>query len=236
MFDRVAPRYDLLNRLLSARQDQRWRRRLVAMVPYRPGGRFADIATGTGDVLLAVAKGRPEYGAFVGVDLSREMLAAAKPKLAAAGVTAELRQESAEALSLPSASFDAAAISFGLRNVVRKEKALSEFHRILAPGGTLLILEFFLPRRGPLAWLFQLYFHKILPLIGALLSDREAYRYLPESVGSFYSVAGLRAALYDGGFTVEAIESFLFGACRLVRATRGAAPARRQDAVQTSST
>jgi demethylmenaquinone methyltransferase/2-methoxy-6-polyprenyl-1,4-benzoquinol methylase len=220
MFDRVAPRYDLLNRILSARQDQRWRRRLVAMVPFRPGGRFLDVATGTGDVLLAVAGARPEYQALVGVDIARGMLARAGSKLEAAKVSAELKQGSAEALPCPDGAFDALAIAFGLRNVVRKEQALAEFHRVLAAGGKLLILEFFLPRRGLLARLFQLYFHVILPRLGALLSDPEAYRYLPESVGSFYAPAELRAALYGQGFTVDRVESFLFGACRLIGATR----------------
>jgi len=85
----------------------------------------------------------------------------------------------------------------------------------------LLILEFFLPRKGLLAWFFQLYFHRILPFIGGLLSDREAYRYLPESVGSFYTPEAMRAALYQQGFTVATTQSYLFGACRLIQAVKG---------------
>jgi demethylmenaquinone methyltransferase/2-methoxy-6-polyprenyl-1,4-benzoquinol methylase len=222
MFDRIAPRYDLLNRLLSARQDQRWRRRLVAMVPYRPGGRYLDVATGTGDVLLAAAGAHAEYGAYVGVDISPKMLdvATLKAKDAPQAAKMTFKAMSAEQLRLPDAAFDCASISFGLRNVVRKAAALAEFHRVLAPGGVLLILEFFLPRRGLLAWGFQLYFHHVLPRIGALLSDKDAYRYLPQSVGSFYEPEALRAALYEHGFTVEETVSFLFGACRLVKAVK----------------
>ena len=222
MFDRVAPRYDLLNRLLSARQDVRWRKRLTALVPFRPEGRYVDVATGTGDVLLAVARTHGEYGSYVGVDISGEMLTLAGEKVKAAGITkpVQLRRMSAEALQLPDAAFDCLSISFGLRNVVRREEALREFARVLAPGGVLLILEFFLPKRGLLARLFQLYFHGILPLIGGLISDREAYRYLPQSVGSFYSADGLRTALYDAGLTVDTVESYLFGACRLFRAVK----------------
>lgn len=222
MFDRVAPRYDLLNRLLSARQDQRWRKRLTAMVPYRPGGKFLDVATGTGDVMLSVARVHNEYGSFVGVDISGEMLALAEAKTRLAGMRppAQFLKLSAQSLQFPDASFDCLSIAFGLRNVVQREQALSEFHRVLAPGGVLLILEFFLPRGGILARLFQFYFHNLLPLIGGLLSDREAYRYLPKSVGSFYPLEGLRTALYDTGFTVETVESFLFGACRLVKANK----------------
>jgi len=222
MFDRIAPRYDLLNRLLSARQDQRWRRRLTAMVPYRPGGRHLDVATGTGDVLLAVAGAHTEYEAFVGVDISAEMLGRAAEKVRAAGIQpkTELKRMSAEQLELPAEAFDCLSIAFGLRNVVRREEALRSFYTVLRPGGTLLILEFFLPRRGLLALLFKAYFHGILPLIGGLLSDREAYRYLPESVGSFYTADELRKVLYETGFQVETVESFLFGACRLVKATK----------------
>ena len=222
MFDRVAPRYDLLNRLLSARQDQRWRRALVQRLPYVPGGRFLDVATGTGDVLLAVGRAHTEYRALVGVDISRQMLqlAATKAHGAALAATPEFRPMSAESLDLPSDHFDALSIAFGLRNVVHREQALLEFRRVLRPGGVLLILEFFKPKAGLLAWLFQVYFHTILPWIGGLISDGDAYRYLPQSVGSFYSVDGFREALETSGFAISESKSFLFGACRLVKATK----------------
>ncbi len=222
MFDRVAPRYDLLNRLLSARQDQRWRRHLAALVPFRPGGSYLDCATGTADVLLTVGHKHPEYSELVGVDISAEMLAFGQTKVD----TSDLRQKvrlsrmSAEALTLPDGKFDCVSISFGLRNVVDRGKALMEFHRVLKAGGSLLILEFFIPKRGLLGALFQLYFHHILPFIGGLLSDRAAYKYLPQSVGSFYTPDELRAALYDRGYTVESVTSYLFGACRLVQAVK----------------
>lgn len=222
MFDRIAPRYDLLNRLLSARQDQRWRRRLVSMVPYRPNGRYVDVATGTGDVLLAVTSVRKEYGSAVGVDISEQMLTFAREKTKAASpaMPVHFARMSAEKLELPDASFDCLSISFGLRNVVNRAAALKEFHRVLAPGGILLVLEFFLPRTGLMSKLFQFYFHRILPTIGGLLSDKEAYRYLPESVGSFYAAEAFRPALYEAGFIVEESVSYLFGACRLVKAKR----------------
>ena len=222
MFDRVAPRYDLLNRLLSARQDQRWRRRLAAMVPYRPKGRYLDCATGTGDVLLTVANSHPEYHELVGVDISGEMLSLAEGKVREARLKqpVQLLRRSAESLGFADSTFDCVSISFGLRNVVRKEQALQEFQRVLAPGGVLLILEFFIPQRGLLAALFQFYFHRVLPFIGGLISDGDAYRYLPQSVGSFYTPDELRSALYDRGFNVASIESYLFGACRLVQAIK----------------
>jgi demethylmenaquinone methyltransferase/2-methoxy-6-polyprenyl-1,4-benzoquinol methylase len=222
MFDRVAPRYDLLNRLLSARQDQRWRKRLVREIPFRPDGRYLDVATGTGDVILAAAAARPEYRGFLGVDISGAMLdgAAAKARAVPHGKKLEFKRMSAEKLDVESATIDCLSISFGLRNVVRRDVALAEFARVLAPGGVLLILEFFIPTRGLLAALFQFYFHHVLPFIGGLISDRAAYKYLPESVGSFYAPDALRAKLYDNGLTVEGGKSFLFGACRLVKARK----------------
>jgi demethylmenaquinone methyltransferase/2-methoxy-6-polyprenyl-1,4-benzoquinol methylase len=224
MFDRVAPRYDLLNRLLSARQDQRWRKRLVGMVPKRSGGRFLDVATGTGDVLLAVASAHPEYKAFHGVDISKEMLELARTKTAPHSECDKFHYDlqSAERLGYEANSFDGISISFGLRNVVNREQAIQEFFRVLKPGGTLLILEFFIPKTGLLAKLFQVYFHHILPLIGGLLSDRAAYKYLPESVGSFYSPEALNAVLYKTGFKPASTVNFLFGSCRLVNAVKPA--------------
>lgn len=222
MFDRIAPRYDLLNSLLSARQDRRWRERLVSMIPYRPKGRYLDVATGTGDVLLAAALRRPEYDSLLGVDISNEMMQLGRAKARQRGLDQRIsfKQMSAEKLALDDNSVDCISIAFGLRNVVDRQRAIQEFHRVLRPGGSLLILEFFIPRRGIGAWLFQFYFHYILPTVGALLSDRSAYTYLPQSVGSFYSSEKLREVLYDQGFTVETTVNFLFGATRLYKATK----------------
>ncbi len=225
MFDRIAPRYDLLNRLLSAHQDQRWRKALVKMIPYRPGGRYLDMATGTGDVLLAAAKAHPEYAAFLGGDISGEMLAIAGDKAKHARTRdrlqpLEFKVMSAEQISLPDNSIDCLSIAFGLRNVVNRELAIQQFARVLRPGGALLILEFFLPQTGLLGRLFQFYFHSILPTIGGLISDRDAYRYLPESVGSFYTPEALRSVIYKSGLTVSDEVNFLFGAARIVKAVK----------------
>jgi demethylmenaquinone methyltransferase/2-methoxy-6-polyprenyl-1,4-benzoquinol methylase len=218
MFDRIAPRYDFLNRLLSGRQDQRWRNHLVRHVPYRPGGTYLDVATGTGDVLKAVYKTRDEYSGYMGVDISQQMLNLATKKCAGRGITFD--KMSAENLKIPDASVDALSISFGLRNVVRKGAALNEFHRVLKDDGVLLILEFFIPKTGIPGFLFQTYFHYILPAIGGLFSDKSAYTYLPQSVGSFYSPDQIREELYNRGFVVGHVKNFLFGACRLIKATK----------------
>lgn len=221
MFDRISGRYDLLNRVLSARQDVRWRNKLLSMVPYRPDGRFLDMATGTGDVILTAAKLHPEYTSFIGGDISQGMLNFAKIKSQEAKLEQiEWRVMSAENITVPSESCDCLSISFGLRNVVNKERALSEFSRVLKLGGILLILEFFTPEGGLMSRLFQFYFHYILPVIGRLVSEKEAYKYLPKSVASFYSPQELRDSLKIKGFLVEREINFLFGSCRLVKARR----------------
>ncbi len=223
MFDRISDRYDFLNRLLSARQDLRWRKFLVSMIPTRKGGTYLDMATGTGDVLLAATKSHPEYAKFIGCDISKGMLDVAHKKAVAMGLSERMAWEvmSAETIALESQSVDCASISFGLRNVVNKEKSLTEFARVVKPGGLFLILEFFTPTSGMMSRVFQYYFHHVLPKIGRLFSEKEAYAYLPKSVASFYSPTDLRASLQSKGFTVEKEINFLFGACRLVKSRRG---------------
>ena len=222
MFNRIAGRYDFLNRLLSIRQDVRWRRHLVNQLPTRDGLTLVDVATGTGDVLIAAAKKHPNYGEYVGVDISAGMLQIAEKKLSRhlSDKAYRLQKMSAESLAMPNETVDALTISFGLRNVVQKENALEEFFRVLRPNGTLVILEFFIPQTGLLARLFQFYFHQILPRLGALISDKEAYRYLPESVGSFYSLPELEAKLKTKGMQVIGVKNFLFGACKLITARK----------------
>jgi demethylmenaquinone methyltransferase/2-methoxy-6-polyprenyl-1,4-benzoquinol methylase len=193
------------------------------MAPFRPNGKFLDVATGTGDVLIEAMNQHPEYQEYYGVDISAEMLSLAEKKIRPkknSDRVAPLKIMSAESLTLPDATFDCATISFGLRNVVDRDRAIQEFYRVLKPGGSLLILEFFIPKKGLLGALFQLYFHHILPAIGGIFSDRRAYKYLPESVGSFYSPLQMRQALYNVGFNVEDSKNFLFGACRIYKAVK----------------
>jgi demethylmenaquinone methyltransferase/2-methoxy-6-polyprenyl-1,4-benzoquinol methylase len=222
MFNRIAKRYDFLNRLLSARQDVKWRRHLLEMVPYRPNGFYLDMATGTGDVALAVAKEHSEYKTIVGGDISQGMLEIADQKSIKAGSSKQITWStmSAERIPFDMTTVDCVSIAFGLRNVVNKAKAISEFHRVLKSGGVLLILEFFTPQGTILSRTFQFYFHRILPVIGRLFSEKDAYTYLPKSVASFYSPVELNDALRSQGFMIDRQTSFLFGACRLVRAIR----------------
>ncbi len=222
MFNRIAGRYDLLNRLLSMRQDQRWRKAMIKRLPVRHGARLVDVATGTGDVLLAAAKERPDYSEYLGVDISEGMLQVAATKLPTERQDPrfKLAVMSAEKLLVTNEYADAVTIAFGLRNVVDREQALREFARVLKPNGALLILEFFLPRKGLLSRLFQFYFHQVLPRIGGFISDGDAYRYLPQSVGGFYTLPELDDRLRASGFRVVEVKRFLFGACNLVTARR----------------
>ncbi len=222
MFDRIAHRYDFLNRLLSFRQDHRWRKRLAAMVPYRPTGVLLDMATGTGDILTTCHESHPEYSHMLGIDISAAMLKRAQVKLKRQ-ITAkqiELKQGSAENIELAADSVDCVTIAFGLRNVVDKRKAMTEFSRVLRRDGVLLILEFFNPPNDWFGRLFKFYFHQILPRIAGVFSDRDAYTYLPQSVGSFYTTSELRGVLYELGFIVEEQVPYIFGACALVKARK----------------
>ncbi len=221
MFDKIAARYDLLNALLSFQQDKRWRKKLMTWLPKRQNGSILDVACGTGDVLAQALKQRTDYQDLVGVDISQQMLNLADKKLNQSlkkepKKSVLLRQMSAEELDFPSSKFDALTISFGLRNVHDKEKALREFFRVLKPKGSLFILEFFPSSSGFMNKVFQLYFHHILPFIGGLLSDKQAYSYLPRSVEGFYSLGDLESLLAKIGFQKGRKKVFLWGSCVLV--------------------
>ena len=157
--------------------------------PKSKNGSYLDVATGTGDVVLRAKKTLDTYTRFEAVDLSNEMLVLADKKAKAKGYEdIDFKQMTAENLRFEDASFDCVSISFGLRNVVNKGNAIREFFRVLNKGGVLLVLEFFPANRGLMSSLFQFYFNKILPVLGSIISDKEAYHYLPKSVGSFYSI------------------------------------------------
>ena len=201
MFDRIAPRYDLLNRLLSAGTDVRWRRACIDLVGPKGSERFLDLCSGTADLLIeALSRGAQLHG--TGVDLSSAMLSIGAKKLERRSMTsrAALAAGDAERLPLASSSFEAAAAAFGMRNVGDMEAAFREVHRVLKPGGRFVVLEFSMPT-GVLGRLYRLYFTRILPRIGGWISgDGRAYAYLPASVARFPPPAGLAALLGSAGF------------------------------------
>lgn len=188
MFDRIAPRYDLLNRLLSGRRDIAWRKVLAQNLPEGTTLNVLDLATGTGDVLLSLASTRHPIQRGLGIDLSGGMLRHAQEKIRARNFTDTLTLVQGDATSLPvrDERYDAVTIAFGIRNVLDVDAALREMHRCLKHGGRALILEFSIPASRLLRFGYLMYFRHLLPRIGAVISgDGQAYRYLNETVESF---------------------------------------------------
>jgi demethylmenaquinone methyltransferase / 2-methoxy-6-polyprenyl-1,4-benzoquinol methylase len=201
MFDRVAGRYDALNSLMTAGLHHRWRERAAARTGLRPGDAALDVCCGTGDLALELAKLVAPGGHVVGCDFSEPMLDLAREKTADRAV-AGVRFEWADALELPydGERFDAVTVGFGARNLADLDRGLREMARVLKPGGRAVILEITQPQRPPLSLFYSLWFDRIVPLLGSLSSDPEAYSYLPESVRSFPSPLGLAQKMDDAGF------------------------------------
>ncbi|HET8645789.1 MAG TPA: ubiquinone/menaquinone biosynthesis methyltransferase [Vicinamibacteria bacterium] len=226
MFDRIAPRYDLLNRLLSAGIDVRWRRACVDLLPLPPAARVLDLCTGTADLLLE-ALGRDSRRQGVGVDLSPAMLVRGAAKLAgrAPGQPAALLAGDVSALPLADASVDGALVAFGIRNVSEPARAFAETLRVLRPGGALVVLEFALPK-GLLGSVYRFYFRSVLPRLGGLISgDREAYAYLPASVERFATPRELAGLLEQAGYADVQSRPLTGGIAWLHRGTRPGARA-----------
>lgn len=221
MFSAIAPTYDLLNHLLSFGIDVRWRRRLVGRLP-EGTGRVLDLACGTGDVALAAAAARPCCRIF-GADFSLPMLRGAVPKIARRDLAAHIALQNASAEDLPyrDGVFDAVTIAFGIRNVVRRERALAEMCRVLRGGGVALILDFSVPPNPIVRTGYGFYFTRVLPLLGGLVSgDREAYRYLPRSVEGFPPRGEFAAAMEAQGFGEVRFEDFSWGVATLYRGVK----------------
>jgi demethylmenaquinone methyltransferase/2-methoxy-6-polyprenyl-1,4-benzoquinol methylase len=222
MFDAIAPRYDLLNRVLSAGIDRRWRRRAIASLALTGREVLLDVCTGTADVAL---EGRSSNRAarVVGVDFAGAMLALGLKKVRAAGEEGRIALLRGDATRLPvrDASVDAATVAFGIRNVQRPELACAELARALRPGGRLAILEFGVPRIPGISMLYLWYFKYLLPLVGRSVSGHAgAYSYLPESVRAFPPPAEFMTILRQSGFVdVRAVPLtlgivYLYGARR----------------------
>jgi demethylmenaquinone methyltransferase / 2-methoxy-6-polyprenyl-1,4-benzoquinol methylase len=189
MFDAIAPRYDLLNRVLSFGIDVWWRKRAVALLKEENPRRILDVATGTADLALE-AQQTLEPEKVVGVDISEEMLAFGRKKIAARGLSDRVVLRTGDAQKLPFSDnqFDAALVAFGVRNFEDLDAGLADMRRVLRPGGSLVVLEFSQPEVFPIKQLYEFYSRHILPRIGRTISQNEgAYQYLPDSVAAFPS-------------------------------------------------
>lgn len=213
MFSAIAPRYDLLNHLLSLGMDIRWRRRATALFGGLSERLVLDVACGTGDLSITLA----EKGAnVVGVDFSERMLGLGRGKVKRKKLDGRVALERADALGLPygDGSFDGVTCAFGIRNFADLEKGLSEMARVLKRGGRLVILEFTTPENPVMAAVYRLYFTKILPLVGGIVSgERSAYEYLPDSVYKFPEPARLSELVEAAGFGDVKFIPFTFGIC-----------------------
>lgn len=213
MFGSIAPRYDFLNRLLSFGIDRRWRTKAVRLLKYREGSRVLDVATGTGDVALEIARTTPPSVKITGADFCREMVELGEVKVAEAGLSSRIdfRVAPCEDLPFPNNTFDSITIAFGIRNVVDRKLGLAEMWRVLRPGGRMIILEFSTPRSAVVRYLYHAYFHQILPVIGGLFSRYNAYKYLPDSVGEFPSQDAFSTLIAEAGFKNIHLIDLTFG-------------------------
>jgi len=210
MFDTIAPRYDLVNRLMTFRLDVRWRRLAVARLDLPAGSTVADLACGTGDLCRELTR---SGHLPIGVDLSFGMLAAAR-------TSAPLVHGDVLALPVHDASLDGVTCGFALRNLVALEPFLAELARVLRPGGRIALLEVAEPPNPVLRWGHSLYFGRVVPRLGGLLSDPAAYRYLPRSVAYLPQPDRLTAMIGEAGFADPSRELLSVGVAQLLTGTR----------------
>lgn len=222
MFDKIAPSYDRLNHALSLGIDRRWRRTAVDALGKHKPQQILDIATGTGDFALLLAKRlKPQH--IVGADISEGMMAVGREKVKEEGLqnVISFQYEDCMQLSFPDGSFDAVTSSYGVRNFQNLDKGLQEMQRVLRPGGHLLIVELTPPPRFPMKQLFWLYAHVVMPLLGRLIShDDSAYTYLPASMEAFPQPEQMEGILRKAGFAEVQWRRFTFGISTMYLATK----------------
>ncbi|MBR4964238.1 MAG: bifunctional demethylmenaquinone methyltransferase/2-methoxy-6-polyprenyl-1,4-benzoquinol methylase UbiE [Alistipes sp.] len=223
MFDNIAPTYDRLNHIMSLNIDRVWRRRVMRIVRRAKAQKIMDVATGTADLAIAMAK-RIDNTQILGIDLSEEMLAVARRKVEKLGLNERITLEKgdAENLSMVSnESIDAATVAFGVRNFENIERGISEIYRTIKPGGKLIVLEFSMPKNSIVRWIYRQYAHRLLPRIGGMISkDKEAYTYLPDSVEEFPAPERFAQMLKAAGFKSVKLRSQSFGIAYIYDATK----------------
>ena len=218
MFDSVAPSYDRLNHIMSLGVDRIWRRKALREIVDGSQQRILDVACGTGDSTIAIAKAAGSGTRVTGIDISEGMMSLVMRKASHEGVhdRIKLLKADAEALPFPDGSFQRVTCAFGIRNFEHKDIALQEFLRVLAPGGKAVILELSLPDNKRLRKLYDLYFMHILPFVGGLISgNKAAYKYLPASVHAFPAPPVFCEMMRTAGFSSVRFRTFTLGLCRL---------------------
>lgn len=218
MFNNIAPKYDLLNRIISLGLDRSWRRKALGMLaPYAPK-RVLDVATGTGDLAIELLKHVPSVREVLGIDISEEMMRVGAGKVASLGLSQQItfsRQDST-ATDLKTASFDAATIGFGIRNFTDIPAAARELHRLLRPSGVLVIIELSEPTNRFLHLGYSLYTRTVIPMLGRLLTgDKSAYTYLPKSIAAVPQREQMTEILRAAGFREAFYHSIFPGACTI---------------------
>ena len=220
MFDRIAARYDFVNRLISLGGDQRWRRiaaeALALDAPVQGPVRVLDVASGTGDLAIAIARRYPGV-AVHGIDASRGMIEIGRRKVEQAGLGDRVTLDAGDAqeLPFPDRSFEAATIAFGIRNIPDRDRALQEMARVTRPGGRVVVLEAGEPSAGLTGVLARFYIHVVVPFVGALLAGAEEYRYLERSIRAFPPVAEFVRTMAAAGLESIETRSLTFGVCNL---------------------
>lgn len=216
MFDRIAGRYDLLNRILSGGLDRKWRKKTVRALALGPDAKVLDLATGTGDLALDIARLVPD-SSIVGIDPSANMLEVGRTKVTRKGLAGRivLRLGDAQNLDLDDDSVDGVTIAFGIRNVPDRLAALKEMARVTRPGARVAVLELSEPERGVLARFARFHIRTVVPRLGALISGAREYRYLQKSIAAFPAPEAFAELMEQAGLQVLSVEPMTFGVCHL---------------------
>jgi demethylmenaquinone methyltransferase/2-methoxy-6-polyprenyl-1,4-benzoquinol methylase len=223
IFNDISPRYDLVNRLLSLGLDIHWRRSLIQYIPKEKDLAVLDVATGTGDVLLTIAKQCPRLTMGVGIDLAERMMAIGREKIQKSGYSQLLSLEIGDANEIPfeSERFDLVTMSFGIRNMEAPQRVMREICRVLKSDGLALILEFSLPEKRLLRTMYTFYLRTVVPLMGGLISGHyKAYRYLNQTIESFPYGEAFCRWLKESGFCVIRCHKLLFGVATIYEASK----------------
>lgn len=222
MFDNIAPAYDFMNRAMTFGVDRSWRKKVVRAIAADSPSDLLDVATGTGDMALQLARAIPGC-AITGIDLSEGMLAVGRRKTAEAGLSGRvtLRQADCLALPFPDASFDAVTVAFGVRNFEHLDRGYAEMARVLRPGGKLYVIELSTPRSPLVRPFYNLYTRAIIPAVGRLISkDSRAYSYLPASIAAMPQGDRMLALMTGAGLSSPSLRPLTFGVCTIYTAVK----------------